>query len=221
MGKLISIGELLIDFIPQKKGLKLSMVEGFTRVAGGAPANVAVCVSQLGEKSTLLTKVGNDAFGEYLIQTVQNKGVDTPQIKKTDDAKTALAFVSLSNDGERDFSFYRNPSADMLLLAEEVSESIFHNGDILHFCSVNLVDWPVKEAHVQAINYAKRNNMIISFDPNLRFPLWPDKVKYKKVINEFIPHAHIVKISDDELSFITGIEKKDNAVKSLFVGKFQ
>ncbi|QMS85080.1 carbohydrate kinase family protein [Candidatus Xianfuyuplasma coldseepsis] len=218
MNKLISIGELLIDFIPKEKGRKLKDVVNYERVAGGAPANVAACVTRLGGSAIMLTKVGKDGFGDHLIESLNAVGVDTSHIKRTDKANTALAFVSLTNDGERDFSFYRNPSADMLLEPKDIDESIFKKGDVLHFCSVDLVDYPVRKAHKAAIEYAQKHDMIISFDPNLRFPLWPDKDAYKKTINQFIPEAHILKISDDELLFITGIENKSDAIQSLFKG---
>ena len=221
MSKCICIGELLIDFIPHQKGLPLKDVVSYERVAGGAPANVAACVSKLGFSSVMLTQVGYDGFGDHLIETLQEVGVDVSYIKRTNKANTALAFVSLRHDGERDFSFYRNPSADMLLDPQDVPESLFEENDVLHFCSVDLVDYPVKEAHKQAIEYAHKHGCIVSFDPNLRFPLWPDKVAYKKTINEFIPMAHIVKVSDDELEFITGISNQYDAIQSLFKGHVQ
>ncbi len=216
--KLIGIGELLIDFIPHEKGRKLKEVQTFMRVAGGAPANVCACVSLLGQESIMLTKVGNDAFGDFLIETLEKCNVDVTHIKKTDQANTALAFVSIDHDGERDFSFYRNPSADLLFDENEIDESIFKPNDVLHFCSVDLIDAPVKKAHYKAISYAHQHQMIVSFDPNLRFPLWPDKIKYRQTILEFIPFAHLIKISDDELFFITGIEDIEQAVQSLFQG---
>ena len=216
--KLIAIGELLIDFIPNEKGRKLKDVQSFIRVAGGAPANVCVCVSQLGQKSLMITKVGNDAFGEFLTETLRQSNVDVSAIRKTDLANTALAFVSIDKHGERDFSFYRNPSADLLLDENEIDESLFQPQDVLHFCSVDLIDAPVKKAHYKAISYAHKHQLIVSFDPNLRFPLWPDKIKYRNTILEFIPMAHILKISDDELFFITGIEDIEQAIQSLFQG---
>jgi len=221
MNTLICIGELLIDFIPVEKGLKLKDVSRYERNAGGAPANVAACVSRLGGNSTMLTQVGQDGFGAYLIQTLKSVGVNISHIKQTDKANTALAFVSLTKEGERDFTFYRNPSADMLLSPKDIDEDLFVSGNILHFCSVDLVDYPVKKAHKKAIDYAHKHGMIISFDPNLRFPLWPDKEQYKKTINEFLTKAHILKISDDELSFITGFDTLKEGIASLFKGNVQ
>ena len=120
MKKVISIGEALIDFIPQQKGVALKDVEGFLRVPGGAPLNVAAAVAKLGGKSQILTKLGVDGFGDAILEEVMPLGVDVTRIKRTKEANTALAFVSLKEDGERDFSFYRNPGADMMLTADEV-----------------------------------------------------------------------------------------------------
>lgn len=219
MSKLISIGEVLIDFIPMQKGVKLKDVLAFERVAGGAPANVAACVAKLGKESFIISKIGEDAFGDYLIEVLNKAGVDTKNIVRTAKANTALAFVSLTSEGERDFSFYRNPSADMLLSPDEIDEALFERGDVLHFCSVDLIDAPVKKAHLKAIEYAEKNGTIISFDPNVRLPLWNNAEECRKTIREFIPIVDILKVSDDELEFITGIEDEKEAIESLFIGK--
>lgn len=221
MSKVIAIGEALIDFIPHEKGRELKNVDNFLRVPGGAPLNVVAAVCKLGGKGKMLTKLGEDAFGDIIIDTIKPLGVDVSSILRTREANTALAFVSLKEDGERDFSFYRNPSADMLLKAEEIKEEDFNSGDILHFCSVSLIDAPIKNAHKKAIEYAKKNNCIISFDPNIRLPLWETPKKCRDAILEFIPMANIIKVSDEELEFITGIKDEREALKSLFVGSVE
>ncbi|GIM30443.1 fructokinase [Clostridium polyendosporum] len=218
MSKVISIGEALIDFIPKQKGKTLKDVEGFLRVPGGAPLNVVAAVCKLGGRGMMLTKLGADAFGDKILEDANMLGVDTSRVIRTKEANTALAFVSLGEDGERDFSFYRNPSADMLLNADEINEEDFQEGDILHFCSVSLIDAPIKDAHRKAIEYAKANKCIISFDPNIRLPLWESKESCREAVLEFLPYANIVKISDEELEFITGIKNEKEALKSLFVG---
>ena len=218
MKKVIAIGEALIDFIPQQKGVALKDVEGFLRVPGGAPLNVAAAVAKLGGKSQMLTKLGVDGFGDAILDEVKPLGVDVSRIGRTNKANTALAFVSLKEDGERDFSFYRNPSADMLLSEDEICEEDFENGPILHFCSVSLIDAPIKQAHKKAIEYATKHNGIISFDPNVRLPLWKTPEACREAILEFLPLSNIVKISDEELEFITGIKDEQEALKSLFVG---
>ena len=218
MSKVIAIGEALIDFIPTVKGQELKNVESFTRVPGGAPLNVVSAVCKLGGDGIMLTKLGQDAFGDIIIDTVKPLGVDISRILRTSKANTALAFVSLKENGERGFSFYRNPSADMLLAEEEIVEDDFKPGDILHFCSVSLIDAPIKNAHRKAIEFAKNNNCIVSFDPNIRLPLWESPEKCREAILEFLPLANIVKVSDEELEFITGIKDEKEAINSLFVG---
>lgn len=218
MGRLFSIGEVLIDFIPMQKGKALKDVQSFKRAPGGAPANVAAAVAKFGEESSMITKLGMDAFSDFLIEELQKIGVKTDKIKRTNEANTGLAFVSLRDDGERDFSFYRNPSADLLLSEDEIEESWFVKGDILHFCSVDLVESPMKKAHEKAIGLVKENGGIISFDPNVRLPLWNSAEKCRQTILEFIPKAHIIKISDEELAFITGITNEKEAIENLFTG---
>mgnify|MGYP004480172847 FL=1 len=218
MKKVIAIGEALIDFIPHEKGRALNNVENFLRVPGGAPLDVAAAVAKLGGKSQMLTKLGQDGFGDAILNEVKPLGVDVSRISRTKEANTALAFVSLREDGERDFSFYRNPSADMLLSAEEICSEDFNERDILHFCSVSLIDAPIKEAHRRAIEIAKEKGCLISFDPNVRLPLWKQPEDCRKAILEFLPLSNIVKISDEELEFITGIKDEKEALDSLLTG---
>lgn len=218
MSTLFAIGEVLIDFIPLQKGQALKDVVSFERAPGGAPANVAAAVSKLGGQSAMLTKLGSDAFGDFLLEKLMEAGVETKHIIRTNEANTALAFVSLREDGERDFSFYRKPCADLLMTADEVDKSLFHPGDILHFCSVDLVESPMKHAHIKAIDQAKQHGAIISFDPNVRLPLWEDPNACRETILAFVPKAHLVKISDEELEFITGISDEGAAIASLFTG---
>lgn len=218
MKKIITIGEALIDFIPNKKGCSLKEVVGFERVAGGAPANVAAVVSKLGGKSNFISQLGEDSFGDYIIDELNKVNVDTSYVLRTNKANTGLAFVSLKEDGNRDFSFYRNPSADMLLNESEINKEWFNDCHSLHFCSVDLIDCPMKEAHKKAIDCAIDNNSIISFDPNVRLPLWNSEDECRKAILEFLPFAHIVKISDEELEFITGFNNIEDAKEVLFNG---
>ena len=207
MSKVICIGEALIDFMPQDGG--------FIKCAGGAPANVASAVTALGVESKLITKLGNDFFGDFLLETIKNAKIDTSSIYRTSEANTGLAFVSHGDDGERSFLFYRQPSADMLLNEEEIKPEWFEKGDILHFCSVDLVDAPVRLAHDRAIEYAKKNGCKICFDPNVRLLLWNDHDEYQRVIDRYIDHCDMLKISDEELEFITKISDEDKAIKSL------
>lgn len=218
MYKIMTIGEALIDFIPNEKGCKLKEVNGFDRVAGGAPANVCAAVSKLSGDAYFISQLGKDAFGDHIIDVLKDANVNTDYVLRTEKANTGLAFVSLKEDGNRDFSFYRNPSADMLLSEDDIKLEWFDNCRVLHFCSVDLIEAPVKYAHRKAIEYAKQNNAIISFDPNVRLPLWKESQDCKSAIKEFLPLANIVKISDEELEFITDINDEEKALESLFVG---
>ena len=218
MKKVISIGEALIDFIPNQKGCDLKDVTGFERVAGGAPANVSAVVAKLGGRSNFISKLGKDAFGDHIIEVLESVNVNTDYVLRTDKANTGLAFVSLKEDGNRDFSFYRNPSADMLLEESEVKKEWFYDCHSLHFCSVDLIECSMKYAHKKAIKLALENNSIISFDPNVRLPLWDSEEVCREAILEFLPLAHIVKISDEELEFITGYDTIEEAKKVLFKG---
>jgi fructokinase len=218
LGKLYAIGEVLIDFIPQQTGLALKDVLTFEKMPGGAPANVAAAISKYGQQSSMITKLGEDAFGDFLVEQLELAGVHTDKVLRTKQANTGLAFVSLKANGERDFSFYRKPSADLLLEEKEIDPSWFATGDILHFCSVDLADSPMKAAHRKAIRAVKDHNGIVSFDPNVRLPLWNSEEECRTAILEFLPYAHIVKISDEELEFITGINEVEKAIQSLFIG---
>lgn len=213
MSRVFTIGEALIDFIPEQKGVALKDVVSFQKAPGGAPANVAAAVAKLGGESSFIGKLGKDAFGDFLVETLKEIGVETKYIQRTDSANTALAFVSLKEDGERDFSFYRNPSADILLDESEIDSQWFSRGDILHFCSVSLVDAPVRNAHVRAIESVKDAGGLVCFDPNIRLPLWKDHQAYKNIIKRFINYADILKISEDELEFITDIGEEEEAIK--------
>lgn len=215
MKKVLAIGEALIDFIPSVTGCTLDRVPSFTRTCGGAPANVAAAVSLLGGRSALLTKLGNDGFGDFIVRTLNDVGVDTAGILRTNEAPTSLAFVSLRSDGGRDFSFYRSPGADMLLCGEELDPTFFEDCGALHFCSVDLVECPMKEAHRQAIAYAKERGAIISFDPNIRLPLWKNSEDCKAAVRQFLPYADLVKISDEESEFVTGIADPHRAAEHL------
>ena len=218
MKKVISIGEALIDFIPNQKVCELKDVISFERVAGGAPANVSAVVAKLGGKSNFISKLGKDAFGDYIIETLKEANVNTDYVLRTDKANTGLAFVSLKEDGNRDFSFYRNPSADMLLEESEVKKEWFEDCHSMHFCSVDLIECPMKYAHKKAIEFALENKSIISFDPNVRLPLWDSEDACRDAIMEFLPLAHVVKISDEELEFVTGYDNMDEAKEVLFKG---
>src|SRR5699024_6946285 len=177
---LFSIGEALIDMIPSQSGCAFAEVPAFRPRVGGAPANVCGAFTALGGRSALLTQLGDDPFGHKIAAELASHGIDVSRVPFTTKANTALAFVSLGADGNRTFSFYRNPSADLLYSASQIDPAWFQDAFALHFCSVSLVDSPMKAAHDAAIAAAAKAGAIISFDPNLRFPLWSDHDALKR-----------------------------------------
>ena len=216
MKKVVAIGELLIDFVPQQKGCALDEVTHFERVAGGAPANVAAAVARLGGNAAMISQVGEDAFGTHILKVLRANGVDTSYVFRTGRANTGLAFVSLDAAGNREFSFFRNPSADLFLEEGQIAPDMFTECAALHFCSVDLVDWPVRAAHRRAVALAKQAGALISFDPNVRLPRWSSPADCQAAIREFLPSADLVKLSDDEVEFVTGCTDERAAAEKLF-----
>ena len=216
--KLYAIGEALIDFIPQESGRPMKDVLGFCPKVGGAPANVCGAFTRLGGKSEMITQLGDDPFGNKIEEALEENGIGTSHVLRTKEANTSLAFVALKEDGNREFSFYRKPGADMLMEAKDVDAAWFQDAYALHFCSVSLGEFPMKEAHRKAIDCARRAGCMISFDPNIRLPLWENPEALRNVIWEFAPMAHVLKISDEELEFITGKADIKEALPRLFAG---
>ncbi len=215
--KLIAIGELLIDFVGTK-AIGMNQPYLYEKHPGGAPANVAYCVAKLGAPSVMVTKLGQDDFGDYLEAVLKKGGVNVSQIKRSQEGNTSLAFVTVHEDGEREFSFVRKNAADLKLVKKDIDPTLFKKYDFLHFGSVNLISTSSKKAHLHAIKLARKNRVTISFDPNLRFNLWPDQALLKKTVLEFIPLAELIKVSLEELTFLTDDQNEETAVKKLFVG---
>lgn len=218
---LFSIGEALIDMIPSRVGCSFDEVPSFSPRTGGAPANVCAAFARLGGKSAFLSQLGDDPFGHKIARELEACGIDLSHLAFTDKANTALAFVSLEEDGSRTFSFYRKPSADLLYSPEQIDPAWFADAFALHFCSVSLVDSPMRYAHLAAITAAREAGAILSFDPNLRFPLWPDREQLRQTVWQFLPLTHILKLSDEELPFLTGTEDIEAALPQLFTGDVQ
>lgn len=199
----VAMGELLIDFVAIESGRAVGDVDGFLKKPGGAPANVAVAVAKLGRQSAFIGQVGDDPFGHYLANELATAQVDVSGLRFSTQARTMLAFVSLGADGERSFMFYRHPSADMLMRPADVDTRVIDAARVFHFGSITLIDEPAKHATLHAAKHARQHNTFISYDPNLRLALWPDARTARNGMLEGFQYAHLVKISEDELDFLT------------------
>ena len=219
MSKLYCIGELLIDFQSVGTGLIKDTTQ-FVKKAGGAPANVCVQAVKLGCEAAYLTKVGNDGFGDFLIETLKKEGVDTGYIPKDSDLDTSLAFVSFTEDGEREFSFFRKAAADLFFTTGDFKDVEFSAGDVLEYGSVALKTFVARSTHKYLIDKAREAGALICFDPNLRFNLWEDAKELKKVVNEFAVFADVIKVGEEELEFITGL-KGNEAERAMFKGNLK
>ncbi|XP_010262186.1 PREDICTED: probable fructokinase-6, chloroplastic [Nelumbo nucifera] len=209
----VCFGEMLIDFVPTVNGLSLAEAPAFKKAPGGAPANVAVGISRLGGSSAFIGKVGEDEFGYMLADILKENNVNNEGMCFDPHARTALAFVTLRSDGEREFMFYRNPSADMLLKESELDFEIIKKAKIFHYGSISLITEPCKSAHIVAAKSAKDAGVLLSYDPNLRLPLWPSAESAREGILSIWDMADVIKISEEEISFLTkGEDPYDDTV---------
>ncbi|KAK0606881.1 hypothetical protein LWI29_005559 [Acer saccharum] len=209
-GLIVSFGEMLIDFVPTESGVSLAEAPGFLKAPGGAPANVAIAVTRLGGKAAFVGKLGDDEFGHMLAGILKENGVNGDGINFDQGARTALAFVTLRADGDREFMFYRNPSADMLLKPEELNLELIKSAKAFHYGSISLIVEPCRSAHLKAMEVAKEAGALLSYDPNLRLPLWPSAEEARVQIKSIWDKAEVIKVSDVELEFLTGSDKIDD-----------
>lgn len=215
MPDVISLGEALIDFIALETGVSLIEASGFKKAFGGATANVSVAVSRLGKQSAFIGKVGDDPFGHFLAETMAENGVDTGHMLFDKSARTGLAFVSLKERGVPDFMFYRNPSADMLLEESELDRAFVSGTRIFHYGSISLISEPSRGATLAAARIASESGAIITYDPNLRLSLWESEESARSGMSLGLTGAHIVKLSEEELYFITGESQLEKAAVTL------
>lgn len=211
MYDVVSLGELLIDFIQDGKSEQGNIL--YEANPGGAPCNVLSILSNLGFNTAFLGKVGADEFGNLLEETLKNQRIDTTGLKKDFHIPTTLAFVHRLKNGDRDFSFYRKPGADIMLTKEEVDLKMIDNCKIFHFGSLSLTDEPVCSATKYVVEYAKSKGKLISFDPNLRLPLWDDIEQAKKEIWYGIKECDVLKIADNEIEWLTGTKDYDKGIE--------
>ena len=208
-----ALGELLIDFTENGKSSQGNPL--FEANPGGAPCNVLSMLSKLGHKTAFIGKVGKDFFGEQLKSAITEVGIDPSYLCMDEEIHTTLAMVHTYPDGDRDFSFYRNPGADMMLTEKEVPEELIGNSKIFHFGTLSMTHDEVRKATKKAIDVAKKSGAVISFDPNLRPPLWKSLEDAKEQAAFGFSQCDVLKISDNEIQWFTGEEDYDEGVSEL------
>lgn len=209
----VAMGEFLIDFTPggtNSKGMKM-----FTQNPGGAPANVLAMNARLGGKTAFIGKVGQDAFGAFLRDVLTGEGIDTSGLVSDPVTPTTLAFVHLDERGDRSFSFYRSPGADQMLMPKEAALHLIDGCGVFHFGSVSLSHDPSRSAVFHAAEYAKKHCRLVSFDPNIRPMLWEDMEDARIQIEHAMQYADILKVSEEEMAFLTGTQDLDAGSKRL------
>ena len=206
-----ALGELLIDFTENGKSSQGNPL--FEANPGGAPCNVLAMLAKLGHNTAFIGKVGNDFFGEQLRAAIKEVGIDDTGLCTDEKIHTTLAMVHTYPDGDRDFSFYRNPGADMMLNKAEICEDILKNTKIFHFGTLSMTHEGVREATKEAIHIAEEAGAIISFDPNLRPPLWESMEEARKQVLYGLGHCQILKISDNEVEFLFGTTDYDEGAR--------
>ena len=199
----LSFGELLIDFVALEMGVTVGDASGFIKAPGGAPANVAAAIARLGYASAFMGQVGDDPFGHHLAAVLAAESVDISGLTYSSEARTALAFVSNTADGDRSFMFYRHPSADMLMTPDDINTSLIDACDVFHHGSITFIREPVSSALRLALDCAVKAGKFISYDPNLRLPLWESAAAAKAGMLAGLDYANLLKISDEELEFLT------------------
>lgn len=209
----VALGEMLIDFAVSGQSEQGNSF--FEACPGGAPCNVLAMLNKLGRRTAFIGKVGNDQFGKLLKNTIEEIGIESKALLLDENVNTTLAFVHTFPDGDRDFSFYRNPGADMMLTEEEVDYDMIRAAKVFHFGTLSMTDEPVRSATKKALDVAKEAGCIISFDPNLRPPLWESLDTAKEMMEYGFGYCDVLKISDNEIQFVSGKEDYDEGIQYL------
>ena len=205
-----ALGELLVDFT--ENGISAQGNTLLEANPGGAPCNVLAMLKNLGKKTAFIGKIGNDALGKMLKKTVEDQGICIDNLVEDEEIHTTLAFVHSDKDGDRSFSFYRNPGADLMLQWEEINVDFLVNTKIFHFGTLSMTEEEIKNVTKKAVQKAKENGVLISFDPNFRPPLWKDMEDARQQMWYGIGQCDILKISDDEILFLTGTKDIDEGI---------
>ena len=209
MFDVVALGELLIDFTCVSQD-----ADGYPTMAahpGGAPANFLAALAKFGAKAAMIGKVGNDTFGKLLLGTLKSAGISTDAMVCDDKVFTTLAFVTLDETGDREFAFARKPGADTCLHLDEIDLSVIDHTKVLHYGTLSLTNEPARSATYAVVEYARKAGKLITFDPNLRKPLWADIEEAKKQMLWGLMHADVVKISDEEVEFLFGLAPQEGA----------
>ena len=209
----IALGELLIDFTMNGQSEQGNNM--FEACPGGAPCNVLALLNKMGKKTAFIGKVGKDQFGALLRDTITEAGIDASNLMVDENVNTTLAFVHTFPDGDREFSFYRKPGADMMLTADEVNPEVVKDTKVFHFGTLSMTHEGVREATKKAVETAKANGCLVSFDPNLRPPLWSSLDLAKEQMEYGFGKCDILKISDNEIQFVSGKEDYDEGIAYL------
>lgn len=209
----IALGELLIDFTMNGQSEQGNNM--FEACPGGAPCNVLALLNKMGKKTAFIGKVGKDQFGTLLRDTITEAGIDASNLMVDENVNTTLAFVHTFPDGDREFSFYRNPGADMMFTADEVNPEVVKDTKVFHFGTLSMTHDGVREATKKAVETAKANGCLVSFDPNLRPPLWSSLDLAKEQMEYGFGKCDILKISDNEIQFVSGKEDYDEGIAYL------
>lgn len=204
MPDVICMGELLAEFVSTAANTSLADAPGFIKAPGGAPANVAVALRRLGLPSGFAGKVGDDPFGVFLRQSLEDDGVDTHLLRVDRAARTTAVFVAVWDDGHKDLCFYRNPGADMLLGPGEVDPALFDGARCFHYGSISFIEEPSASAQRRALEIAREKGLMITYDPNYRPTLWPSVERAREVIHQSFDYAHLAKVSQEEWEVATG-----------------
>lgn len=213
MTRLIAFGEALVDMLSSRLGTSTAQ-ETFTPYAGGAPANVAVACARLGVPSQFIGMLGRDQFGDFILEELTSHGVDVRHVVRTSEAKTALAFVSRDDSGERRFDFYRPPSADLLYRPEHLPEGLFDSGCILHLCSNTLTEEAITATTFAVADKAAAAGALVSVDANLRANLWPDHLVDRARVNALLDRAQLIKLAREELELLRGEESDEHYLQA-------
>ncbi|MCL4506310.1 MAG: PfkB family carbohydrate kinase [Chloroflexi bacterium] len=215
MTDVISMGELLVEFVSTADNISLSRAPGFIKAPGGAPANVAVALQRLGLNARFVGKVGDDPFGFYLRESIAETGVDTNYLFVERTARTTAVFVAVWDDGRKDLCFYRNPGADMLINESDITEDVFGNAQCFHFGSISLINEPAASAQRKALRIAHERGLMITYDPNYRPTLWPNAQTAHEVIFSQFKHCHLAKVSSEEWVTATGHTELSDGVRAV------